>query len=375
MRVEFKVVDAILHYAVKASVTIALDATPLTVSTGGVRRYTWELVTALAQEFPEDQYWLLSDQPLPELGEVPPNLRRGGSPRSPLERKWWLWGLEREMSRRGVELFHGADFSVPYLNRRPSVMTVHDLSPWMDETWQPNASRVRQRTPVLLRFGIATMVITPSEAIRREAIARFRLGADRVQAVPLAANPSFCPVQRRQWERPYFLFVGTLEPRKNVARLLEAWREVRREFDVDLILAGRIRSGFASPDPVPGLHLLGAVPEQDLAGWYAGALACVYPSLYEGFGLPVLEAMQCGTVVITSRDPAIVEVAAGSAIHVDAEDTTALVGAMSAVAREPQRFGNLKERALARSRDFTWQRTARRTREIYGDAWRAFGKG
>ena len=355
--------------------TIALDATPLTVPTGGVRRYTWELATALAREFPEDQYWLLSDQPLPDLGNVPPNLRFGQSPRSPLERKWWLWGSHREMSRCGVELFHGTDFSVPYLKRRPSVMTVHDLSPWMDEAWQPDASRVRQRTPALLRFGIVTMVITPSEAVRREVIARFRLDSDRVRAVPLAANPGFRPTHPQQRERPYFLFVGTLEPRKNIARLLEAWSEVRQEFDVDLVLMGRIRSGFAAPDPAPGLHVHGVVPDEDLAGWYSGALACVYPSLYEGFGLPVLEAMQCGAVVITSRDPAIMEVAAGSAIHVDAEDRAAVAGAMSAVAREAGKFADLKKRALARSRDFTWQRTARLTREIYDDARRVFGKG
>ena len=138
---------------------------------------------------------------------------------------------------------------------------------------------------------------------------------------------------------------------------------------------GRIRTGFVAPDPAPGLHVHGVVPDEDLAGWYSGALACVYPSLYEGFGLPVLEAMQCGAVVITSCDPAIVEVAAGSAIHVDAEDTAALAGAMSAVAREAGKFAGLKKRALARSRDFTWQRTARLTREIYDDARRVFGKG
>src|SRR5215469_12672385 len=106
--------------------TIALDATPLVESTGGVARYARELSLALAQEFPEDQYWLLSDQSLPELPPGPANLHLGSGPRSPLERKWWLWGVEREMARRGIELFHGTDFAVPYLPRRPSVMTLHD---------------------------------------------------------------------------------------------------------------------------------------------------------------------------------------------------------------------------------------------------------
>jgi glycosyltransferase involved in cell wall biosynthesis len=356
-------------------VTIALDATPLTVPTGGIRRYTWELSLALAEGFPQDHYWLLSDQPIPHADQAPPNLHYGQGPRSQLERKWWLWGLDREMSLRGAQLFHGTDFTVPYLKRRPSVMTLHDLSPWTKEKWQLDASRVRRRTPALLRFGIATMVITPSEVVRREAIARFRLNPDRVRTVPLAANLGFRPTQAMKWPRPYFLFAGTLEPRKNVARLIEAWREVRRIREIDLVLVGRIRSDFAAPTQEPGLHLMGEVPEEDLSGWYSGAVACMYPSLYEGFGLPVLEAMQCGAVVVTSRDPAILEISEECAIHVDAGDTASLAEAMLAVAREKEKFTNLRVKALKRSQDFTWQRTARHTREVYDDACRVFGKG
>src|ERR1700733_6119105 len=112
--------------AVSSAVTIAIDATPLTIPTGGVRRYTLELARALAAEFPDDQYWLLSDQMFPRPLSFPDNLHCGDQPGTPVERKWWLWGLQQEMSRRGVDLFHGTDFSVPYLPRRPSVMTLHD---------------------------------------------------------------------------------------------------------------------------------------------------------------------------------------------------------------------------------------------------------
>jgi len=343
-------------------VTIALDATPLTVPTGGVPRYTLELARALATEFPHDQYWLLSDQMFPKSISFPDNLHCGDGPRTRAGRKWWLWGLEREMSRRGVDLFHGTDFSVPYLPRRPSVMTLHDLSPWMDS--RPESSRVRRRTPLLLRLGLARMVITPSEAVRRAAIERFRLHPDRVVAVPLAAGSTFRPTEVAP-TRPYFLFVGTLEARKNVTRLIEAWREVRKRYDVDLVLAGRARADFPAPAGEPGLRMLGAVPDGDLPGLYSGALASVYPSLYEGFGLPVLEAMQCGTIVVTSRNPAIQEISAGAAIHVDAEDVKALAEALAAVARAPESFAELRKRALARARDFTWERTARRTREVY----------
>lgn len=342
----------------------ALDATPLTVPTGGVTRYTWELARALAEEFGDDQYWLLSDQPFTMPAPVFSNLHKGDGPRTASERRWWLWGLEREMIRRGVEMFHGTDFSVPYFSRRPSVMTVHDLSPWLRKDASP---RVRRRVPVLLRARIPTMIITPSEAVRRAVISRFKLDGECVVAVPLAASRHFRRVETAAPARPYFLFVGTLEPRKNISRLIEAWREVRKSQEVDLILAGRVREDFAAPVPEEGLRVLGAVPEEDLPALYSGAIAFVYPSLYEGFGLPVLEAMQCGAAVITSRDPAIMEVSGGAAVHVDANDVRALAEAMRA-----RRV--LREESLRRAAEFSWSITARKTREVYDAARRLFGK-
>jgi len=347
-------------------VIAALDATPLTVPTGGVMRYTLELARALAANYAADEYWLLGDQPfdISSIGLVAANLHKGDGPRTAAERRWWLWGLEREMMRRKVELFHGTDFSVPYIPRRPSVITVHDLSPWL---FPEGSNRVRRRVPVLLRARIPTMVVTPSEAVRRAAIARFGLDQERVVTVPLAASSHFRFLEAAAPARPYFLFVGTLEPRKNIARLIEAWREVRKSLDVDLVLAGRARHDFSPPAPEPGLRILGAVPEEDLPALYSGAVACVYPSLYEGFGLPVLEAMQCGATVITSRDPAILEVSGGAAIHVEATDVRALAEAMRA---RPRR----REESLKRAALFSWTATARGTREVYDVASRLFSK-
>ncbi len=356
--------------------TIAFDATPLAVSTGGVQRYTAELARALARAYPDDRYWLLSDQDFVTPPSAPANLSPGEKPRGFLDRKWWTWGLPHEIERLGVDVFHGTDFSVPYSKRAPAVMTLHDLSPWMDRDWQPDATRVRRRTPWLLRAGFASMVITPSEAVRRAAIERFHLDPERVVAVPLASglvSPTTADAApRASQQRPYFLFVGTLEPRKNIARLIDAWRDVRSRHEVDLVLAGRVRSDFAAPVPEPGLRVLGAVVEEQLIPLYRGAVACVYPSLYEGFGLPVLEAMQCGAVVITSRDPAITEVAGGMTVQVDANDTRALVEAMEAVVRSPESFADLRARALRRASEFSWDRTARETREVYDAAIRFF---
>jgi len=348
-------------------VIIALDATPLTVPTGGVARYTAELARAMAARFPEDEFWLLSDQPFPKLHGASGNLKYGEPPRTPLARKWWLWGLQQEMMRRGADLFHGTDFSVPYLPLRPGVMTVHDLSPWLFPAWQPGAERIRRRTPLLLRAGLATMVITPSQAIRRAVIDRFGLRASRVIAVPLAASELFQPAAAAG-TRDYFFFAGTLEPRKNLSMLIEAWRELHKSRGVRLKIAGRARSDFTPIPPEPGLELLGAVPDAELPRLYSGAAAVVYPTFYEGFGLPVLEAMQCGALVIASRDPAVMEVSGGAAVHVDAGDARGWIAALAAALDSPDRFGDLRRRAIARAREFSWSRAAKETRQVYDTA-------
>ena len=353
---------------------IALDATPLTVPSGGARRYTQELSLALAANFPEDEFWLLSDQPFEGLANAPSNLKAGRGPRNLLERRWWLWGLQGEVSRLGIDVFHGTDFAVPYLPIRPSVMTFHDLSPWMDPSWHSEADRVRNRTPMLLRLGLATMVITHSEAVRRQAIERFRLQAGRVVAVPLAAAPYFRPVAEPRERPPYLLYVGTLEPRKNVNLLLEVWREVRKKYPIDLVLAGRRREDFPEISPEPGLHLRGLTPEEELPQLYSHAQVCLYPSYYEGFGLPVLEAMQCGAALIVSNDPAISEVADDGAVLLDPRDQRVWIQTLESLLANPQQLQAIREKALARASEFSWTKTAKLTREVYDRASERFRK-
>jgi glycosyltransferase involved in cell wall biosynthesis len=359
-----------------AHLTVALDATPLTISSGGIRRYTEELSKALAAEFPADQYHLISDQIFSLPGTFPPNLRvETKKPKTVFERRWWLWGVQSEMRRLGCDLFHGTNFSVPYFKRRPSVMTVHDLSPWKNSNWHHAAGRVRVRTPFLIRSGIATMIVTPSEAVRREAMARFGIGADRIAAVPEAAAAWFIPSKAPEHlPRPYFLFAGTLEPRKNVPLTIEAWRELKRTHPVSLVLAGRRRADFAELSAEPGLVILGEVEDRELPGLYSGALAVLYPSLYEGFGLPVLEAMQCGAAVIASKDPAVAEVAGDAAVLEDANDARAWSQTMRRLLEHPDELESIRERCLRRASQFSWRNTARLTREVYEEAIRRFDR-
>ncbi len=353
-------------------VKIALDATPLTELTGGVSRYTSEIAVKLAECFPEDELWLLSDQAFEMPGASLPNLKKGGGTGGILERRWWLWGLQNEISRRRINVFHGTDYAVPYVPISPTVLSLHDLSPWLNPSWHSAADRVRKRTPVLLRLGLATLVLTPSEAIRRAAIERFRLPPGRVISVAHAASTLFRPIQTRAPAVPYFLFVGTLEPRKNIGLLLEAWREVRKVHAVDLVLVGRRREDFPMLETEPGLHVLGSVPDERLPELYSGCLACVYPSLYEGFGLPVLEAMQCGAAVITSKDPAILETAGDAALTLDVGKPELWVEALTSAIENPALLANLRKRSLQQAAEFSWEETARKTREVYAEAVKRF---
>lgn len=329
---------------------VALDATPLSVPLGGIRRYTSELARALALEFPDDSYFLFSDQPF-EMPCASPNLHRGAGGAG---RRWWSIGLPRALRRCGADMFHGCDFAVPYVPVCPAVMTIHDLSPWKSDTAASTSARVRRRTPVLLRLGLAKMVMTPSEAIRREAIDHFRLAADRVVAVPLAASELFRPVAASPRERPYFLCIGT-DPRKNLSVVVEAWRELRRTADIDLVIVGRGHDEGITDEQLPGL--------------YSGSIAFLYPTLYEGFGLPVLEAMQCGAMVIASTDAAVRETAGGAAVHIDARDARGWLDAMRGTL-DAARRAEWRERSLARAAEFSWRRTARGARDVYAAAIR-----
>ncbi len=236
---------------------VALDATPLTVPTGGIARYTQQLYEALRTGFALDEFTLLG----PGMG------------------RWWSAGLPRQLRRENYSLFHGTDFAVPYLPVKPAVMTVHDLSPWRAEYAAETSARVRRRMPWLLRLGLAARIVTPTEAIRREAIAGFGLAPDSVRAIPHGVEPRFF-VRAEPATPPYLLAVGTVGARKNYAVAIEAARAA----GLELRIAGRKLHQNAD---VPGVvHWLGAVDENTLPLLYARAAALLFPSHYEGFGLP-----------------------------------------------------------------------------------------
>jgi glycosyltransferase involved in cell wall biosynthesis len=263
------------------------------------------------------------------------------------------------------------------------VVTIHDLA---FLAYPERFRAARQRYLALmtrLSARRAARVIAVSAHTAREVVTRLGVAPERVVVVPNAVAEHFRPEPdpavlaafraAKQLPEGYVLFVGTLEPRKNVTGLLRAFAQLAADDPtLTLVIAGG--RGWLY-DEIFALHealglqarvrFTGFVPPEELPRWYQAAIAFVYPSLYEGFGLPPLEAMACGTPVITSTAPAILEVVGAAAQTVDPLDDQALARALRAVVHDPARQAQLRAAGLARAATFTWARMARETRAVY----------
>jgi glycosyltransferase involved in cell wall biosynthesis len=361
---------------------IAIDAR-LVGYAAGIARYTMLLVDALAGlEGPEDYVVLRGRR-----GNWQPSFaqrRIFTPPHHRLER----WTLPLEITSRGrwPALLHSVDHVAPLWGPWRSVVTLHDLAFMLyPETHTPASRAYYSATGESVRQ--AERVIAVSQRTASDAIRLLGVDPARVRVVPEAAAPSFRPHSQNEFEalakrlrlnvKPhgYALFVGTLEPRKNVPLLLEAFALVRREIDVQLLLVGgrgwleesifaaRERTGLTT-----AAHFLGALGEEELAILYSQAGVFVLPSLYEGFGLPVLEAMTCGAPVVCSNAGPLPEVAGEAARLLPPQDPAAWAGTIVTVLREPVQAEELRQRGFSRAAEFSWQRAALATREVYREA-------
>ena len=265
---------------------------------------------------------------------------------------WYPHGLTREARKRGVSVLHCPTFRGPVSTSIPLVVTVLDLAvlrhPGMFNQW----SRRYSRFAVPRVVQAAAAVITISEFTKQEVIEVLGTAPEKVHAIPIAVEEPFTPDGPRA-EGDYVLSVGTLEPRKNLARVQQAARALA----VPLRVIGAEGWGGVKVE-----GWAGRVSDEELAALYRGARCLVYPSLYEGFGLPVLEAMASGTPVVTSRGGATEEVAGDAAVLVDPLDVDAIAaGIMEALARGEE----LRAKGLERAADFSWDRVARETLAVY----------
>ncbi len=294
------------------------------------------------------------------------------------------WSLARAARRQSIDALH-VQYAGPLGYRRPLVVTVHDLSFLHYPESFPRGLRLALRVLVPRTIARAARVIAVSEFTRQDIIARYGTAPDKVRAISESAGIGFHPmpaartaeVLARYGVTPGFVFsLGRLNRRKNLERLIVAHARVLAEgkTDAPLVVGGKPDHGF--PDTLRAarrsgtdrVRWVGLIPDADLPYFFSGAACFVYPSLFEGFGLPVLEAMSCGTPVVTSDRTALPELAGAAGLLVDPESVDALTEAIRRVLTDESLAAELGRRGLERSRRFSWSETARRTLTVYREA-------
>ncbi len=352
---------------------VGLDATPLLGHRTGVGRYVEGLVGALP---------LLDDPPelvltpftwrgldglpsLPRGRRAPARLLQAGWQRTTLPPVEWLSG--------DVDVFHGTNFVAPPTRHAGSVVTIHDLS-YLRHADAVTAASLRYRQLVPRALGRGAVVCTPSRAVADEVLDAYGIESARVVVTPHGISPEWLAtappdagwLAERGLPERYVLAVGNLEPRKNLTDLVAAMAALHAD-DPDtppLVLVGPPGWGpvlDASALPASAVVLTGFLPDGDLRTAVAGAAVLAYPSRYEGFGLPPLEALACGTPVVVSDIPVLHEVLTGHARYVPVGDVDALAAALAATLDSP---GDDSARR-AHAATFTWARAAELTRSAY----------
>jgi glycosyltransferase involved in cell wall biosynthesis len=364
---------------------IAFDGTTLRPARTGVGYYTEHLLHHLAQESTDDEIIVISNRPVDTTSPLPPNVRVVSSS-SRMPRLVWLQMIAPRLLRRlGVDVAHFTNGMMPLAMPVPTVVTIHDMSLTLFPKYHPPRRVLLNRPLVDVAARRADAIITVSESAKRDIVRLYGSQADRIHVVHEAAAPSFQPIrdravldrvrQRYELADRFVLYVGTIEPRKNLPRLIEGFARRRNagQLPHQLVCAGPY--GWLSRDIEDlidrleiedAVRFTGYVPFEDLAALYSLAEMFVFPSLYEGFGLPVIEAMACGTPVVTGHVAALEEVGGGAVEQVAHLTADSLGEAIVRLANEPRRREELSMLGLQRAHTFSWQRAARETLKVYG---------
>lgn len=371
---------------------VLLDARTVGREFSGVGNYVLELVRAFAAIDADVEFLLcvrgasrLRDLALdPRFTFLETSVSHESHPQGDL---WEELVLPPRASAQRVDVLHGPAFLIP---TRPSrfakVVTVHDLVAFTHPETIPWKYALYMRWLIRRVVHAASRVVADSKGVSDAITETLGVRAARIDVVPLGVSESFRPRpeseiravrERLALPQPYLLFVGNLEPRKNLPGLVRAFRRVRAALDrpIHLVVAGKVAwksagllEELAAADLRGAVHTTGYVESEDLAALYAGAEAFVFPSFQEGFGLPVLEAMRCGIPVIAGDVAALAEVAGDAAVLVDPASPAAIADGILAVLRDPARHADLSRRGLSRAAKFPWEQTARETLASYARA-------
>ena len=346
----------------------------------GIGRFTVSLVAELGRS-DDFRYLGMAHRAFADLKEELPDLEFETQP-APLGAIWQQLRLPKRLAQGDVDLFWSPLFTLPLRSRLPAVVTVHDLTAVLFP--ETHRRKVRWSIQPLLEptLNVARRILADSRSTADDLRFHFPSCAERVEVVYPGVDPEFRPAEqeevaaiREELDCPsgYLLYAGVLEPRKNLDALLDAWEVLRDDQPgtPPLVLAGPIgwrtsalerRLGLLEPR---GLRVLGRLDRPRLVQVMQGASVFVYPSLYEGFGLPVAEAMACGVPVVTSQTSSLPEVVGEAGLLIDPHDSGAIASAIRSLIDEPAHAAELMYAGLEQVRQFTWDRAARQMEHVF----------
>lgn len=365
---------------------IAIDAHSIGAKLGGNESYAVNLIEGLARIDEVNDYtlYVTTAEAHDRFHQRWPNFKvRTTLPHTPLIRIPLT--LSAELRKHPVDVLH-VQFTAPPFCPCPVVVSIHDLSfEHLPHTFH-RRSRTQLRLTVRHSAKRAAHILTLSEHTRRDVIDTYGIDPARITAIPLAAPRHFSPVEdNRELQRvrhtygidgPYILSVGSIQPRKNLARLINAYASLRgKNIEAELpklVLVGKnawlydeTMRALAQTGLRESVILTGYVPESDLPALYSGALCFIYPSYFEGFGLPPLEAMKCGAPVIVGNQTSLPEVVGDAALTVDPFDVASIEAAIEKLVNDSDLRQELSFKGRSRAETFDWRETARRTLQIY----------
>ena len=365
---------------------IAIDAHSVGAGLGGNETYAVNLIEALAEIDSVNRYtlYVTKKQAIERFERRWSNVDlRLTLPHTPLVRIPLT--LAVELRRRPVDLLH-VQYTSPPFTPCPVVNTIHDLAfEHLPETFNKRSWR-QMRLTIRKSAQVAAHIITDSNFSRDDIIATYKVDPERVTVTPLAPSKLFGPthdllqvqkvLRKYEIDGDYILTVGSIQPRKNLTRLINAYARLGREHQIEklprLVVVGKrawlfreTLAAAANSSVKDQIMFTGYVPDEDLSALYTAAKCFVYPSYFEGFGLPPLEAMRCGTPTITGNRTCLPEVVGDGALLVDPFDEQSILEGIVKVLRDESLRSSLREKGMSRAKTFDWKETARLTLAVY----------